>query len=98
MKSPAIYSSPPFIRPQKASQKIAELMQEDHVVAGEKARLFLAHLAKIEEIEARLGQCDLAPGELETLVKTCHEILNEVQELHLTAYLDHIYVHHKPKA
>lgn len=94
--STSLASTPPFpAKPMKASEKIAQLLEAEHVTPGEMTRVFLSHLAKIEEIEARLGREDLDKGEIEALVKLCHQILNEVQELHLTNYLENVYVQHK---
>ncbi len=71
------------------------MMEAEHITPGNLTREFLGHLARIEEIEARLGREDLDKGEMEALVKLCHGILNEVQELHITSYLESAYVQHK---
>jgi DNA phosphorothioation-dependent restriction protein DptG len=81
--------------PVKASQRIEEIMEEEHIAMGSRTREFLRHLAKIEEIEARLGREDLDKEEMEALVTLCHQILNEVQELHITSYLEDAYVYRR---
>lgn len=68
-------------------------MEEEHIAMGSRTREFLRHLAKIEEIEARLGREDLDKEEMEALATLCHQILNEVQELHITSYLEDVYVY-----
>jgi hypothetical protein len=71
------------------------MMDAEHITPGRLTQEFLAHLAKVEEIEARLGREDLTKDEMESLVKLCHEIINEVQELHVTSYLESAYVQQK---
>jgi hypothetical protein len=73
-------------------------LDAEHIAPGNLTREFLAHLAKIEEIEGRLGREDLDKSEMEALVKLCHGILNEVQELHIKSYLESAYVQHKKQA
>jgi hypothetical protein len=84
--------------PLKASQRIEEMMEAEHVTPGNRTREFLGHLAKIEEIEARLGREDLDKAEMEALATLCHQILNEVQELHITSYLETAYIHHRTQS
>ena len=95
MNPTGLESAPPFIVPVKASERIAAMMKAEHIKTGALEQKFLRHLAKIEEIEARLGRENVDKMEIEALVRLCHEILNEVQELHISSFLEHAYVHHK---
>jgi hypothetical protein len=90
-----LQSAPPFHVPVKASERIAAMMDAEHVTPGHLTKIFLQHLATIEAIEARLGREDIDKAEMEKLVKLCHQILNEVQELHINSYVEHAYIHHK---
>jgi hypothetical protein len=95
MTPTSVQSAPPFPVPVKASERIAAMMDAEHVTPGHLTKIFLQHLATIEEIEAKLGREDMDKVEMEKLVRLCHQILNEVQELHINAYVENAYIHHK---
>jgi hypothetical protein len=88
-------SASPLSVPVKASERIEAMMKAEHIKSSALQQKFLLQLEKIEEIESRLGREDIDKKEWEALVNLCHQILNEVQELHLRSYLEHAYVHNR---
>jgi hypothetical protein len=64
------------------------LRHEAHLPQGAK-ELLVTHLAVIEIMEAKLGTDEILPGEFEELVRNCHNLINEVQRLHLASHLRH---------
>ncbi len=52
----------------------------------------MARLARIEEIEVRLGQPGLSQEEMQELIHHCHKLLNEIHSLHLKSEMREFYV------
>lgn len=82
--SPSVQASP--------SSRVAALLEKYSKSKIKKGEAFMARLARIEEIEVRLGQPDVSEKEMKELIHHCHNLLNEIHSMHLKSEMRDFYV------
>ncbi|MCX6938769.1 MAG: hypothetical protein NTU80_12930 [Verrucomicrobia bacterium] len=82
--SPSVSASP--------SSRVAALLEKYSSSNIKQGKAFMTRLARIEEIEVRLGQTGLSQEEMQELIHHCHKLLNEIHSLHLKSEMREFYV------
>ncbi len=69
------------------SCRLEELLRHERRLPNGATAMIVQHLTAIEAMEAKLGSPATLPEEFEELVRSCHRLINEVQQLHLASHL-----------